>query len=125
MEKQFILHGVVQKGHHRGKRLGFPTMNVSLNKPVSEGIYVSQTDIKGKQYNGLTFIGAAKTFGETDVNAETYLFDFHQDVYGEMVTVTLLKKLRENKTFDSEEALITQMEEDKKQAKAFFSTFSE
>lgn len=119
------IEGIVQKGQQRGKRLGFPTINFSLATSFPEGIYVSKITLQGTDYNALTFIGVAKTYNETTFQAETYVFDFDQDVYGEKVEVSLLKKLRENKKFDSEEALIKQMEEDKKQAIAFFSTVSE
>lgn len=115
-----IIHGIVQTGHHRGKDLGFPTMNIPLNEHVDEGIYFSYIQILEKQYNALTFIGPAKTFNETEAYAETYVLDFDQDVYGEEVTVSLLKKLRDNQKFDSAEALTKQMELDKKQAEEFF-----
>lgn len=114
------LEGVVQHGHNRGKHLGFPTINFPLQQIVEEGIYVSHILIKNTQYNALTFIGAAKTFNEKEQFVETYVFDFNEDVYGETVTVSLVKKLRSNMMFDSEEKLIKQMEEDKKQAETFF-----
>lgn len=114
------LTGIVQQGQNRGKKLGFPTINFSLSENVEEGIYVSHIMIGEKEYNALTFIGAAKTFDETIYQAETYVFDFHEDVYGQKVTVTLLKKIRDNQKFVSEEALIKQMEEDKKEAEEYF-----
>lgn len=115
-----VLIGEVIKGHNRGKQLGFPTINMSLDENIEEGIYCSLITIDEKQYNALTFVGPAKTFGETESLVETYVFDFDQDVYGETVTISLLKKLRENMKFDSPEALVAQMEKDKKQALAFF-----
>ena len=115
-----IISGLVQKGQSRGKKLGFPTMNFPLIEKIDEGIYVSHIDIGGKQYNALTFIGAAKTFDETTYQAETYVFDFDQDIYGEYVSISLLKKMRDNQKFDSEQELISQMEKDKKEAEAWF-----
>lgn len=120
MESIKTLHGTVSPGHNRGKKLGFPTINFPLTEQIVEGLYLSFITISGKKYNALTFIGSAKTFGEKDVQAETYVLDFDDDVYGQTVTVSLIKKLRENIKFDSEEALITQMQEDKKQAEEFF-----
>ena len=115
--------GEVQKGQSRGKKLGFPTINFPMTEKIEEGIYVSKIVIAEKAYNALTFIGSAKTFNETIVQAETYVFDFDQDIYGRSVSVSLLKKLRDNKKFDSEELLVKQMETDKKQAEDFFKTF--
>ncbi|MBI5122806.1 riboflavin kinase [Candidatus Roizmanbacteria bacterium] len=114
------LQGKVQKGHSRGKQLGFPTINFPITEKIAEGIYISQTMIGEKKYNSLTFIGAAQTFDQTDVNAETYIFDFNQDIYGQSVEVWLLKKIRDNEKFESEEKLIEQMEEDKKVAEKWF-----
>ncbi len=123
MESLHTIVGNVQQGQKRGKRLGFPTMNVSLNQQLPEGIYVSKITIRGNTYNGLTFIGEAKTFDETRYQAETYVFNFDQDVYGDSVTVLLLKKIRDNQKFESEEKLVAQMEIDKKQAMEFFKAY--
>jgi riboflavin kinase/FMN adenylyltransferase len=114
------VEGMVQKGQQRGKDLGFPTINIPLLEQLPEGIYVSHIVIEEKQYNALTFIGAAKTFDEKIYQAETYVFDFDKDVYGQKVRITLLKKLRDNQKFVSAEALIKQMEIDKKQAQNYF-----
>ncbi len=115
-----ILTGIVTTGNKRGKKLGFPTLNVALQTQLPEGIYISQTVIQQKQYNSLTFIGAAKTFNETLYQSETYVLNFDQNVYGEEITITLLKKIRDNQKFTTEQVLIEQMEEDKKKAEAYF-----
>lgn len=116
------ISGVVEKGQNRGKKLGFPTINFKLIEILPDGIYISQIEILGKTYNSLTFIGAAKTFGEIEQKAETYVLDFDKDVYGESVNVTLLKKIRDNQRFESEEELVEQMEMDKKEALLFFNS---
>lgn len=120
MEQVKTIQGIVQRGHQRGKKFGFPTMNFPITEQLPEGIYLSYITVEGEKYNALTFIGIAKTFDETTYQAETYVFDFNQDVYGKTVSVELLKKLRDNQKFDSEEELIKQMEKDKKQAEEFF-----
>lgn len=120
MENLIILEGIVQKGKNRGRKFGFPTINFPINPTIHEGIYLSLIEIKGNSFNALTFIGSAKTFDENVYQAETYVLDFAEDVYGQLVKVTLIKKLRDNQKFDSEEALIKQMEEDKKQAEEYF-----
>ena len=120
MNPLFILEGKVQKGKSRGKKLGFPTANISIDQNLPEGIYISQTKFKDQLYTSLTFIGTAKTYNENIFQSETYILDFDKDIYGELVTVYLLKKIRENKRFDSEDELIKQMEKDKKVAYDFF-----
>jgi riboflavin kinase/FMN adenylyltransferase len=120
MELPISLPGIVVGGQKRGKSLGFPTINFKVTPNTPEGIYVSRIEIEGKLYNALTFIGSAKTYNETIYQSETYVFDFDRDIYGEEVLVTLLKKLRDNEKFVSEEKLIEQMEEDKKKAVEYF-----
>jgi len=110
--KYLILWGKIKKGSKRGKLLGFPTANFSLHKKINQGIYISQTKFLGKIYQSVTFIGNAKTFGEKDIKAETYILNFNKNLYGKFITVKLLKKLRGNKKFKSEKELIKQMKKD-------------
>lgn len=109
--------GKVKTDNKRGKALGFPTANVSLHKNIPEGIYISKTKINGKYYRALTFIGTAKTFNEKKSQSETYILDFNRNIYGKWISVDLIKKLRENKKFDSAEELIKQMKQDEIEAR--------
>lgn len=120
MNTLHIFHGTVEEGHKRGKRLGFPTINMSVTQPLPSGIFASQTKLEDKTYNSLTFIGAAETYNEFTVKAETYIFDFTRDIYGQTATISLLKKIRDGQKFESEEALIKRMEQDKREALEFF-----
>lgn len=113
--------GKVRKHNQRGKKLGFPTANINLRKKIPEGIYISKLKIKFFFYPALTFIGAVKTFGETKFHAETYILDFNQDIFDKWISVKLIKKIRDNKRFDSAEALIKQMEKDESIARKYFS----
>lgn len=115
-----IIKGIVQKGQQRGKSLGFPTANVPLTQAIPEGIYLAEVTLAEKQYPALTFIGAAKTFDQTEVLSETYILDFQQDIYGQEMTITLLQKLRDNEKFTTVEALIQQMKADEQAAKKYF-----
>ena len=120
MKPLFILEGKVSSGKKRGKDLGFPTINFPLSDTIPEGIYISQIKITGVLHSSLTFIGSAKTYDETSFQAETYVLDFAQDVYGQSVTVYILKKIRDNQKFATEKKLIEQMEKDKQLAEQFF-----
>lgn len=112
--------GTVRKGQQRGASLGFPTANILLDAKIPEGIYFSITTIDAIEYPSLTFIGKAITFGEKIFQAETYILDFHKDIYRKKIHIKLLKKIRGNKKFVSQEALVKQMERDKMQAEVFF-----
>ncbi len=120
MTPLFILNGRVVKGKKRGKELGFPTANISIDSSTPTGTYISKTILRGKIYQSITFVGVVETFNEEDFVGETYFLDFDQDLYGEEIIVRILKKLRDNKKFESQEALIRQMREDEIQARKFF-----
>lgn len=119
----YILWGKVRKGQQRGRQLGFPTANIMLHKQIPEGIYVSLTKVKSKQYQSITFIGAAKTFGQIEILAETYILSFNKNIYGQWVTVHLLKKLRANQKFENADTLVKQMKKDEEEARKYFSSY--
>ena len=104
--------GKVRKHNQRGRKLGFPTANVNLSKKIPEGIYISKTRINRQEFKSLTFIGVAKTFNEKNYKAEIYILDFNQNIYNKWISVKLIKKIRENKKFNSADELITQMKKD-------------
>lgn len=115
-----VIEGKVIKGKNRGKKLGFPTANLLLKEKVEEGIYVSLTLVNNKKRPSLTFIGASITFGEKKIQAETYILDFDENLYGKAIEIQLLEKIRNNKKFDTKEELIEQMKKDKIIAEKYF-----
>lgn len=112
--------GKVIKGKSRGKALGFPTANIKLHKNIPEGVYASLVKIGGKTCTAATFIGSPKTFGEKDYKAESFIFDFIEDIYGRRITVTLLKKIRPNRKFTSVDELTAQIRKDVLVIRKFF-----
>lgn len=120
MQILFTIKGIVRRGKSRGKLLGFPTANISIDTHIPEGIYLSVTHFQNKKFPALTFIGIAQTFHETLYQAETYILDFDQDLYEQEITVDLLEKIRDSEKFSSQKTLITQMEKDKRIAQEFF-----
>ena len=120
MKPLYVFRGKVREGKKRGKDLGFPTANVRLSQSIPSSIYVSLVKIRNQTYHALTFIGDAKTFGETLFQAETYILDFNKNLYGQWMSIKLLKKIRENQKFTSAQDLIKQMKEDEKKARVYF-----
>jgi riboflavin kinase/FMN adenylyltransferase len=108
--------GVVKKNLGRGKKLGFPTANIDAPDDVGDGLYLGLAN----KSPALVFIGQAKTFDETDRKAEIYILDFEGDLYGQEIEVEIIKKLRENKKFQTERALIEQMWLDEQAARRYF-----
>lgn len=107
MQTPIEITGVVKKGKGRGRELGFPTANILLNRTVSEGVYASIITIDNHPYKAASFVGRAETFGENELQLESYILDFNRDIYGTEITVKLIKKLRQSKKFPSVKSLIT------------------
>jgi riboflavin kinase/FMN adenylyltransferase len=118
------IEGKVITGEQRGRELGYPTANQDtsgLHQPKF-GVYAVFVDVltgphKGR-YQGAASIGVRPMFGANQPNCETYLFDFKGDLYGAHISVALVDYLRGEETFDSLEALITQMDADCDKARA-------
>lgn len=112
------MEGPVIGGEQRGRELGFPTANMSidgLHQP-KYGVYAVTVDILDGPHAG-TYMGAASMgvrpmFGVNKPNLETFIFDFTGDIYGAPLSVGLVDYLRPEEKFDSLKALITQMDAD-------------
>lgn len=115
----FIIFGVVQKGAQRGRTLGYPTINMQLTKKLTHGVYVSETDIAGTWYPSATFIGAAETFGSTEVKVETHILGYTGDLYDKEISVRLHTYLRPNIKFTTVEDLLRQIKQDISQVREF------
>lgn len=116
----FKFWGKVKRGFNRGKKLGFPTANLNLNKTIPEGIYLSRVKIDHKSFPSITFIGSAKTFNDAIYQAEVYILKYNQDLYKKWISVTLIKKIRDNKKFKSVTDLTGEMKKDLQRAKEYF-----
>jgi riboflavin kinase / FMN adenylyltransferase len=120
MKELYKISGRVGIGEKRGKQLGFPTANMRLHKKIPQGIYAAQVSINGKSYNAATFVGSAKTFMQTQVQVESFIFDFSGNIYGKWITVRLFERIRTNKKFNSVDDLVIQMHKDVEKIKEFF-----
>lgn len=110
--------GPVITGEQRGRELGFPTANMSIDDihPPAFGVYAVLVDVlEGPHtgsYQGAASIGERPMFGENTANLETFIFDFKGDLYGAPLSIALVEHLRGEENFDSLDALITQMDAD-------------
>jgi riboflavin kinase/FMN adenylyltransferase len=118
------IEGEVLHGEKRGRELGYPTANMSvdgLHLPKL-GVYAVKVDVlTGLQqgtYGGVASLGVRPMFGENRPNLETVLFDFNGDLYGHHLSVALVEYLRPEMKFDGLPALIAQMDGDSVQARA-------
>ncbi len=121
------IEGAVIGGEQRGRELGYPTANMSIDglHPPKFGVYAVLVDVldgpHAGSYHGASSIGVRPMFGENRANLETFLFDFTGDLYGATVSVALVDFLRPELKFDSLDALITQMDADCAEARAILS----
>ena len=112
------MEGPVIGGEQRGRELGFPTANMSidgLHQP-RYGVYAVTVDVldgpHAGTYQGAASMGVRPMFGVNKPNLETFIFDFTGDLYGAHVSVGLVEYLRPEEKFESLDALITQMNAD-------------
>ncbi|MEH6741042.1 MAG: bifunctional riboflavin kinase/FAD synthetase [Sulfitobacter sp.] len=118
------IEGPVIGGEQRGRELGYPTANMSIDglHPPAFGVYAVLIDVlegpHAGSYHGVASMGVRPMFGENKPNLETFIFDFKGDLYGTPVSVGLVEYLRSEEKFDSLEALITQMDADSLRARS-------
>ncbi|HBS26532.1 MAG TPA: bifunctional riboflavin kinase/FAD synthetase [Gammaproteobacteria bacterium] len=119
LDRPFTLSGKVMHGDKRGRTIGFPTLNIRANRPISplKGVFAVKVEGFG---NGVANIGTRPTFNAKGFLAEIHLLDFSGDLYGQRITVHWLKKLRDERKFENFEALVTQIKKDIKNAENWF-----
>jgi len=117
----FSLQGRVTTGAGRGAGLGFPTANIDIDKKQAlpaEGVYATWAYIENNAYQSMTNIGKRPTFGNNERTVEVYLLNYEQDIYGSELRIDIAERLRDEKRFDSVEALKKQIAEDVERGKA-------
>lgn len=116
--EEFEINGPVGHGQKLGTKLGFPTANIELNNDVKlipkNGVYATRVVRENKsEYFGLVSIGERPTVDDSGrITIEAYLIDFEGDLYGEELRLKLLKRVRDEKKFDSLDELVTEMKKD-------------
>jgi len=113
--RHYTIIGQVVRGSNRGKKLGFPTANISLTHNYTipkTGVYETITLIDNKQYLSLTNIGYNPTFNEKKLKIENHILDFNDYLYGKTIEVMFIDFIREDIKFDTIEELIKQIEKD-------------
>jgi riboflavin kinase/FMN adenylyltransferase len=119
LTRPFCLSGTVKSGEHIGSTLGFPTANLEPDDDgkliPAKGAYVVTADLgNGLRLPAMMNIGTRPTFEGQKQTLEVNILDFEGDLYGKRFTVYFVERLRGERRFDSPEALVAQLEEDKK-----------
>ena len=108
-----IIKGEVIHGAQLGRKMGFPTANIDArNIRVDNGVYYSRVIIPDKRYNAMWNIGIRPSVDGNTRLLETHLFNFTGDLYGQEIEVELIRKIRDERRFDSIDELKGQLEKD-------------
>jgi riboflavin kinase/FMN adenylyltransferase len=119
----YSLTGTVTKGQQLGRTIGYPTANIQIEEDYKlvpqNGVYVAKCVINQKTVYGMMNIGNRPTVNGITQTIEINLFDFNDDLYGQTITVSLLKRMRDEQKFESLEALKNQLAFDKQTALSY------
>ena len=123
LERPYQLSGKVMPGEHIGHQLGVPTANLQPDDPFklipASGVYAvwaqvaDQTTHRSSNLPAMMNIGTRPTFDGRSRTLEVNIFDFDGDLYGQTVLITFIARLREERKFESPEALVSQLKEDR------------
>jgi riboflavin kinase/FMN adenylyltransferase len=120
MSRDFAIEGTVQGGDSRGRELGYPTANMVLGdyQRPRYGIYAVRVALDdGSEHPGVASLGVRPTFDPPTELLETHLLDFDGDLYGRRIEVALHAFIREERKFESVEALVDEMKRDEAAAR--------
>lgn len=119
--RPYEISGFIIDGRKVGRTLGFPTANIKVEDEYvipKVGVYAGTLQVKGKTYMSVVNIGYNPTVNHRDdISIESYILDFDQDIYGEVVHQSFVKRLRDEMKFDSVEDLVAEMQKDVKKTR--------
>lgn len=122
--RPYGIEGKIIHGMRRGHTIGFPTANLHpQNRVIPKfGVYATATLIDGVWRRSITNVGVRPTFeGDKEPSIESYIFDFEGDLYGNVLRVRFLHRIRDEKKFSGIDELRMQIEKDTQRALSYFS----
>ena len=121
--RPYGVEGRVERGAERGHKLGFPTANLHPHNRVipRNGVYVTGTLIDNQWRRSVTNVGLRPTFGDAvEPSVETFVLNWDGDLYGDVIRVRFLYRLRDERKFNSIDELKTQITRDVERANNYF-----
>lgn len=120
----YFLDGTVVSGYRVGRKIGFPTANLRVDNPdklvPSDGVYAVHVTVEGQIYGGMLSIGYRPTMANgTNRSIEVNIFNFHSDIYEQVIRLSFVHYLRPELKFNSIDELITQLHKDAESASHF------
>ncbi|HEV8593241.1 MAG TPA: riboflavin biosynthesis protein RibF, partial [Pyrinomonadaceae bacterium] len=122
--RPYGVEGVIIRGDRRGHTIGFPTANLHPHNRVipKYGVYATATLVDGTWRRSITNIGVRPTFEkDSEPSIETYIFDFDGDLYGDVLRVRFLHRIRDERKFNGIDELKAQIGRDTQRALNYFS----
>ncbi len=122
--RRYRMSGRVAHGNHLGRTLGFPTANLRLMRRKSPMWGVSAVRVHGihpEPLGGVSSLGTRPTVNGVEPLLEAHVFDFDGDLYGRLIEVEFIAKLRDELKFDSLDSMVVQMQADAAQAREILS----
>lgn len=120
LTRPYSLTGRVVSGEHIGHEIGFPTANLAVDNPnkviPASGVYAVWAILDTKRMPAMMNIGTRPTFDGTTQTLEVHILDQVGDVYGQVLTVEFVSRLRSEQRFDSRETLVEQLKADRAEA---------
>lgn len=114
--RYFMMTGKVVKGDGLGKKINYPTANIFIKETYKiipkDGVYLVETKIKDKLFNGMMNIGHRPTIGTNVKSIEVHLFNFNKDIYNQVISIKMISKIRDEIKFSSIQALKDQLVKD-------------
>lgn len=121
--RPYGVEGQIVRGFQRGRAIGFPTANLKpQNRVIPKfGVYATATLIEGEWRRSITNVGVRPTFEEDEMpSIETFVFDFDGDLYGDVLRVRFLHRIRDERKFEGIDQLKAQIENDCATALRYF-----
>lgn len=115
----YRLKGTVIHGKKKGRTIAYPTANIDVKHYLipKKGVYATFTKVKGCWYRSMTSVGFNPTLNRSQsISVESYLFDFHETIYGQTIELVFIQRLRDEKKFPSIQALIEAIKIDETKA---------
>ncbi|GAB6170129.1 bifunctional riboflavin kinase/FAD synthetase [Clostridium carnis] len=116
LSKPYSIKGEVVHGKKLGRTIGFPTANLSFNSKMiipKIGVYYTNIIWNKKKYKAITSVGNNPTVNGQQLTIETYILDFKEEIYGQEIEVAFIERIRDEKKFESLDALVEQLKKDK------------
>ena len=114
--RTFRISGKVETGDKIGRTIGIPTANLSVSKNLiipGDGIYAVKVNVNNQIYKGALSIGNRPVIKEDDSRKiEVYIIDFNKNIYGELIEISIISKIRNQENYDSLEELRFQIDKD-------------